>query len=226
MAFPGELNRSRELIQHPHVRDLLDPTWNPTPQRLVGGGLSQTQLMGTQAGAFGSLNPELLEWLRPRGLILDVGCGLDSHGGSAMGISTPVGHIPNAYGIDPILEYYPGNGLPERTIAGYAEDMPFRDKTFGVVLSTKGLGWYTDSSFDSYWAVREMIRVTQAEGLVSIAIGSGGGAGIERVPFEVNISRIQHVLTRIQNEDFGRERVGKIVDFSDAPAPQINIIVK
>lgn len=224
MSSINERERIAEWDQYPTIESFVDPNWQQRPERL-SRKLTGEDLLATAGGVSDAIPPELLQFLRRKGLVLDVGCGLNVQG-EKFGVTTPVGQIPNAYGIDPIFAHF-RQGLPGRTLAAYAEDMPFQDNVFKITMSMKGLGWYAGAAFNPYWAIREMIRVTAPEGLVSIAIGSGGGAGsINRVSFEQNYSQITDAISRIQGEDFGRAKIGQIHDFTAQASPQVNIVLK
>lgn len=149
---------------------------------------------------------------------MDVGCGLTANESIR---TTPVGAIPNAYGIDPIFSHCWGNMRPGRTIEGYAEDMPFKDEIFSTTLSFKGVGWYADKYFDPYWSIKEMIRVTRSNGLVAISIGSGG-----LVHVEYNLKRVKEEIGRLKEEKDTKGRISEVLDFSDRKTPQINLKLK
>lgn len=220
MANSAELLRTPEWAAYPHVQQLLDPNWKPSADRLLKE-FPFNELLGSGGGLSDNFSLEVLKRLQARGLLLDVGCGLNSQEQS---ISTPVGKIPTAYGIDPILRFFPQHNFDGRTIAGYAEDMPFKDKTFKITLSLKCVGWYSGSTVQPYWAIREMVRVTDNGGLISIGIGSGGGVGVPQVSFEQNLENVKSNIDLLRGEEIG-ERIAEVVDFSAAPAPQINLVL-
>ena len=80
---------------------------------------------------------------------------------------------------------------PHRAIKGYAEDMPFKDRSFYWVLSHRSVGWYP-KVINPYWALREMIRVAQEK--INITIGQN---------VEENSALIQEALEQISSTPEG-----------------------
>jgi len=105
--------------------------------------------------------------------ILDVACG--DHGAA-------VGEGPHVFGIDPnlgILRFF-GDGknygsirpkVPERSVRGLAEQLPYKDEVFDFAFSTDGVGWYP-KNIHFEMALMEMLRVIKKKtGLVIFNIG-------------------------------------------------------
>ncbi len=94
--------------------------------------------------------------------ILDVGCG---------NTGELLREGPDVWGIDPNLgklRFY-GDGenygsvkvaVPERSVIGIAEELPFADDTFDYVLSTKAVGWYP-RQINTALSIAEMLRVSK-----------------------------------------------------------------
>lgn len=225
MTNVAELLRTSEWSQYPRIEALLDPKKSPHPKRLIRGGLKQQELFGSTGGAGGLFPRELIEELRGGGLVLDIGCGLNAQLPEGWQ-GTPVGFIPNAYGIDPVFKHVPGNGFEGRTLPAYAEDLPFKSKVFDITFSVRGLGWYAGASFDPYWSLHEMVRVTKPGGVVVVSLGSGGGVGIEMVSLEQNYERIMNALNRLQSDKLGRRRIAQVYDYYTSPSSQISLALK
>lgn len=78
--------------------------------------------------------------IKKYGFGLDVGCGINANL-TKFGITTPVGLIPNAYGIDSVLEFVSDrHAVKDKTFPAYAEDMPFKDVSFDFSFSSRGVG--------------------------------------------------------------------------------------
>lgn len=105
--------------------------------------------------------------------ILDVGCG---NAGELLLEG------PDIWGIDPNLGQmrFKGDGkdygtigvaVPERSVVGFAEDLPWNDEEFDIALSTKAVGWYP-RQINTKMALEEMLRVTKkVSGYVVFNIG-------------------------------------------------------
>lgn len=206
------IKKEEVSITYPSINDLLDPNWSAHPERLLTTSLDEIVL---KSNALGLKTPmftgALLEHYR-EGLVLDVGCGINFSTGSTL-----VDVLPNAYGIDPALEEvrkYAGIGIPpkDRVISGFAEDMPFKDKTFRRAVSLKCVGWYPNATVNPYWALNEMVRVTEDGGLVTIMIGQ----------LFQNGQIILDAAQRVKNGPLGH-RIAIIKDFVDAPSSQVAI---
>ena len=52
--------------------------------------------------------------------------------------------------------------VPERSVRARAEELPFKDGSFDVVISTKAVGWYP-RQIQTRLALREMLRVCNKE---------------------------------------------------------------
>lgn len=129
------------------------------------------------------------------------------------------------------MEHFSSNNLKGRTLASHPEDLPFKDGAFGLSISTRqGIGWFADSAFDAYWSVREMLRVTRSDGVVCIGLGDGVGGHrlnrLETVRVGENQRRITAAISRLAGEDLGRAKIATVHDYSDQPAPQINISIR
>jgi len=147
------------------IEDFLDSEWQPHVDRLLpnydvantnpkwigeGTSLDITRLLGTE-GRYNSRNT-----------VLSVG------GGNGAEPLTILRQAPYVYILDPTVGEVTQPIYPHRAIKGYAEDMPFKDKSFWWVISNKAVGWYP-KVINPYWAIREMIRVAQER--VNITIG-------------------------------------------------------
>lgn len=215
MSSITETGRSAEWDQYPDIHALIDPAWSPKADRLIHGRLSQNQLMKSSGIPGNRFHIDSLGMWRRAGMVLDVGCGRSVDGKGPL--STPVGFIPNAYGVDPVFEFFPGHGLEGRTIDAYAEDLPFKDNSFDHTFSQRGAGWYAGTYYHPYWSLHEMIRGTRPKGFVGIFLGSGG-----RSLMEVNTDRIQDALKQISAEPLGR-KITKVHDYSKHKAALIGI---
>lgn len=199
--------------EYPPISDLIDPGWLPHPERLLLATLDEVVFKSNALGPKTPVQfPDVVLARFSEGLLLDVGCG------NIFGVgSTFVDLLPNAYGIDPTLQdskKYPGHGeVPrDRVIAGFAEDLPFCDKTFRTTISMKCVGWYPNVTVNPYWAIREMVRVTEDGGLISIFIGQQSRNS------QIILDAIQQVKA-----DLLGDRIAAIKDFSDTPSPQVGI---
>jgi hypothetical protein len=139
-----------------------------------------------------------------------VGCGVNFGFGNTL-----LDFLPNAYGIDPGLlpttrGYHSGDVPIDRVIGGYAENLPFKDKIFRTTISMKSVGWYPNVTLNPFWAVSEMIRVTEDGGLVFIHIGQK----------QENGSIIVDAVKQVQQGLLGK-RIDSIHDYSDRPSPQV-----
>lgn len=206
--------------EYPDISQLIDPSWKSRPDRHLLKEVTEEVLIGTSAwlthDRFDSST--LHEWREKNLKVLDVCCG--HHVLQRKVITTPVGRIPNAYGIDPLLNFYPG--LPGRTLPAYAEDMPFKDDAFDITFSQRGVGWYAGTAINPIYAVEEMIRVTKPGGLVSIFIGEGGGSTTEKATFVQNHERILLAIEQIRLTELGK-KIKIVNDFTDKVPAQITI---
>lgn len=197
----------------PPVRDLVDAGWFLHAERLISPSLDE---IVTKSNGLGIKRPigypqETLKRLS-EGLLLDVGCGSNFGFGS-----TFIDVLPNAYGIDPMLTFpykFPITGeIPkDRVVGGFAEDMPFHDNTFRTTVSLKCVGWYPNVTVNPYWAISEMIRVTENGGLVTIHIGQR----------EENGQIILDAAEEVMRGPFG-DKIAVIKDFTSAQMPQVSI---
>lgn len=198
---------------YPRIDELTDSKWVAHPERLLISSLDEVIVKSNTLGnkTPPSFPPSLLARLS-EGLLLDVGCGINFGLGCTM-----VDLLPNAYGIDPAfidLRKYPRIGDPpkDRIIGGYAEDIPFRDKLFRWTLSFKCVGWYPNITVNAYWAISEMVRVTEDGGLVMISIGQKDSNG----------KTILEAAQKIKEGPLGK-RMDSIKDFTSTASPQISI---
>lgn len=196
------------------ISDLLDPQWMPSVGRLLTPFVDEVIKKSHSLGRRDPLVfPEITLARLREGLLLDVGCGIN------FGFNnTLVDLLSNAYGIDPALinpeeSYIMGSTPPkDRVIGGFVEDMPFRDKLFRWTLSSHCVGWYPNVAVNPYWAIYEMVRVTEDEGLITIFIGQ-------------RIENGQIILDAAQKVREGQlgERIAAIKDFTDTEVPQVGI---
>lgn len=149
-------------INHP-IEDFINPKWIPHPKRYSVENVSKTN-----PGSLGS--EEIINLAKivgingihdPKIRVLDVG------GGSGAEPFSLLHQGKYVYIIDPTIGTFGTPIKPHRTWQGYAQDMPFIDKSFFWTISTRSVGWYT-KLIDPFWALHEMIRVSQAR--VSITI--------------------------------------------------------
>ncbi len=218
MTTGAEHDRPSEWSIYPGIQKLIDPSWTQHKERLIGGGLTTpSQVLGSFCEPRDMFPSELLNKWRNMGLVLDVGCGINVYGKGPL--STPVGLIPNAYGVDPILGFT-NYELKGRTIPAYTEDLPFYQDSFDHSFSLRGVGWYAGSRFNPYWSLNEMIRVTKPGGFVSILLGSTVDATIKN-----NTQRVQDALDQIKNGTLA-SKIDRIADYTHAPSPQIAISLK
>lgn len=124
---------------------------------------------------FAPWSAELLDrvTLRPGDDVLDVACGT---GVVALGAAKRVGAGGSVTGLDPnpvMLEAArtsPRDGsAPLSWVQGRAEEMPFDDGRFDVVLCQQGVQFFADRLA----AVREMRRVLRPDGQVGVSVWRG-----------------------------------------------------
>jgi len=210
-----------EWFDYPDISKLIDPKWSPHAEKILYPNPDLGHLYKTSALATTDrFDPSVIQgWKSDKKMVLDVSCGHNVLQRDV--ITTPVGRIPNAYGIDPLLNFFPG--LPGRTIPGYAEDLPFLDSIFDLTFSMRAVGWYADTAIDSKNAVKEMIRVTRPGGLVSIFIGHSGGLdSTEKIDWEENRRRIFLAIDEVKKTDLGK-KIKVVYDYTHTTTKQINI---
>lgn len=96
------------------------------------------------------------DYIKPNSLLLDVGAGT--------GISTKFFEkYCKCVALDPsrgMLDKYNGT-----KIVGKAEDLPFKDKTFDIVISVTAL-----HHCDIDKAIKEMLRVVKKKGIIAVSL--------------------------------------------------------
>jgi len=201
-------------ISYPPISDLINPTWIPNNKRLLVLSIDNVITMSN------ALEPKRPHWFPEstladlnKGLLLDVGCGIH------FGIdNTLVDFLPNAYGIDPALlidlKHRYGMGTPpkDKVVGGFSEDMPFNDKLFKWTLSLKCVGWYPNVTINPFWAISEMVRVTEDGGLIMIHIGQSNE----------NVQIILEAAQQVKNGPLGK-RITSVDDFTFEDFPQVSI---
>lgn len=203
--------------QFPDIGAFLIAAHQPDFTRSPLGEPTFEELAYSIAGNSGPIPEEYLRAMTRMGLMLDVGCGYQFGETRPGCYCTPVGTLPGAYGIDPML--YTQKGITGKTVAGIAEDMPFRDETFDWTFSSRSVGWYAGSMIDPDWAVAEMVRVTKAGGLVTINLGASG-----RTHAADNIRLIRAAANKMAGIN---SRVEKVLDYSSmGSTPQIAISLR
>ena len=124
-----------------------------------------------------------LDIILPEDNLLDVGCGT--------AFSLDYFDVAQATGIDPaekLLEQYKGN---QKTLVGVAEELPFADNEFDIVISLTAIQNFEDVKK----GLEEILRVGKERFILTILKSSSKADVIEKVIDEVfanfNIQRIE-----------------------------------
>jgi hypothetical protein len=203
--------------QFPPISEFLIPGWRLDGRRLIQTSIDTLARKSNAAGIKTPVDFPASTLARlSTGFLLDVGCGINFGRGNSL-----VDVLPNAYGIDPALftevseQHGMGIAPKDRVMRGYAEDLPFRDGTFTWTFSLKCVGWYPNVTINPYWAISEMVRVTEDGGLVHIQIGQSTN----------NRKIILDAANKVTEGPLSH-RIETIKDFTDQPASQIVIRLK